>query len=415
MKEFFSEYHEKAWNSALKVLDPTPAQLEHGLELHRQIFAMDTFCFLPTRCYNRNVIAANNEILEKNVGGRELAKRVKHISYDECYRDPESAALFRSALKATGLKCLVQTVAEGKSRAEDMMNMGFNVQLLREFRDVIAQAGRPEDIAAINAENKTAVIWSVNGPPLIGELQDYEQEMSWIDTWYRFGVRLMHMSYNRRNFAADGCAEPANAGLSDLGRDLIDRLNKTGIIVDVPHTGDRSSLEAAKHSSKPIMASHTACKSLFDFIRCKEDDTIKAIAEGGGLVGVYAFAGMLGGSDDLAMMLNHIEHIAKLVGIDHVSIGTDLTYNHDWDWAAWKRYPQQEWQGNKWWGDWSGHPHPPKKPGESVAGSLAWTNWPLYTVGLVTRGFTDEEIAKILGENFLRVFAANQPEWKKMS
>jgi len=413
MKEFFSENQEKAWNSALALLNPTKAQLEHGLELHRDLFTMDHFCFLPTACWNHKIVTEWQNIKARNVGQYTLSKRIKYLGYDECYRDPACAAVFRNALKASGLKCTVQTVCEGKSRAEDMISLSFNTQLLREFRDVIAQAGSPDDIAAINKEGRTAVIWSVNGPPLFGELQDYEQEMYWIDTWYRFGVRLMHMSYNRRNFAADGCAEPADGGLSELGRDLIARLNKTGIIVDVPHTGHRSSVEAAKCSTKPIMASHTAAKALFDFIRCKDDDTLEAIAEGGGMVGVYAYAGMLGGSDDLAMMLNHIEYIAKRIGVDHVGIGTDLMYQHNWpeEVKNCRGYENAEWQGNFWWGNWKDYPHPPKKRGEDKWGSLAWTNWPLYTVGLVTRGFSDEDIAKILGGNFLRVFAATRPDY----
>ena len=131
------------------------------------------------------------------------------------------------------------------------------------------------------------------------------------------------------------------------------------------------------------------------------------------MVGVYAYAGMLGGSDDLAMMLNHIEYIAKRIGVDHVGIGTDLMYQHNWpeEVKNCRGYENAEWQGNFWWGNWKDYPHPPKKRGEDKWGSLAWTNWPLYTVGLVTRGFSDEDIAKILGGNFLRVFAATRPDY----
>ena len=406
---FFSPNQEQAWNAALKLLDPTPAQLEHGLELHRDLFVMDHFGFLPHDCWNHNMVVLWNELKAKNIGQRELSKRFEFAMYDECCRDPESRERFRNAMKASGLKCMVQTVAEGKSRKEDLRRMACNIQLFRTFRDVIAQAGSTDEIEAVNREGKTAVIWSVNGPPLAGELQDLEQELECIDDWRRIGVRLMHLTYNRRNFVGDGCAEPADAGLSDLGRDLIARLNKSGIIVDVPHTGRKTSIEAAKASSKPIMASHTAAKALFDFARCKDDETLKAIADNGGMVGVYAYAGMLGGSDDLNMLLDHIQYIAKLVGPEHVGIGTDLHYSHNWDPEIYNMlpYPNAEYSA-KWWGDWKKHPHKPKNPQESVNGSLAWINWPLYTVGLVVRGFSDENIAKIQGQNFLRVLGANQ-------
>ena len=406
---FLCENHAKAYKSAMDCLKPTQAQLEHGLELHRELFAMDHFGFLPSACWNHKIVTTWDELKEKYVGSRELNKRIEWMQYDEVCNDPECAGFFRKAMRASGLNCTIQTVAEGKSREEDIRRMACNIQLLRHFSDTIAQAGNCDDIKRINDEGKIAVVWSVNGPPVVGEMEDGQTELHWLDDWRRMGVRLMHLTYNRRNFAGDGCTESADAGLSDFGRELIERLNKQGIIVDVPHTGSRTSIEAAKHSAKPIMATHTAAKALFDFCRCKDDETLKAIADGGGMVGVYTYAGMVGGSDDLNQVLNHIEYISKLVGVDHVGIGTDLQYSRRWPEEVYQMrdYPKSEYS-SRWWGNWKNHPHAPAKPGESQYGSMAWINWPLFTVGLVVRGFSDEDIAKILGQNFLRVFKANQ-------
>ena len=410
--EFISENHKLAWNNTLALLKPSQAQLEHGLELHRDLFCMDGFGFLPTACYNETMRRKRQEWYDRGVGARVLEKRAEYGAYDMLCDDPECCRLFRAAMRASGLKCMVQTVAEGKTREEDIRRMGCNFQILRHFRDTIAQAGSPEEIKEINDSGRIAVVWSINGPPIVGELQNPAQELSWVRDWYHLGVRLMHLSYNRRNFIADGCAEPADGGLSDLGRELIREMNKVGIIVDVPHTGLRSSTEAAQCSEKPIMASHTAARALFDFIRCKDDATLKAIAEKDGLVGVYACPGMLGGSDDLNMMLDHIVYIAKLIGADHVGIGTDLEYHHNWTEEECRVacYKNAEFNSYSWWGDWSRGPHAAKNPMESSTGSLAWIVWPLWTVGLVMRGFSDEDIAKILGRNFLRVLAANRPE-----
>ena len=404
---FFSKNHELSWNSAVKLLAPTQAQLEHGLELHRDLFVMDHFGFLPHDCWNHNMVMYWNELKAKNVGERELEKRFEYGMYDECCRNAECRERFRNAMKASGLKCMVQTVAEGKSLTEDTRRMSCNIQLLRTFRDVISQAGSTEDIKAINDEGKIAVVWSVNGPPLAGELQDLEQELSRVDDWRRIGVRLMHLTYNRHNMIGDGCAEPADSGLSDLGRELIARMNKSGIIVDVPHTGRQTSIDAAKASSKPIMASHSAARALFDFIRCKDDETIKAIAEGGGMIGVYAYPGMLGKAGTINTMMEHVKYIAKLVGPEHVGIGTDLHYCHEWPQEVYEMesYPNAEYKSS-WWGDWSNYPHKAENPNESVNGSLAWINWPLFTVGLVVHGFSDDEIAKIQGQNFLRILKA---------
>jgi membrane dipeptidase len=372
---------------------------------------MDHFGFLPHGCWNHTIVSKWDEFKERNIGQRAVSKRIEYMQYDECCKDPECRDQFRKAMIASGLKCMVQTVAEGKSREEDFRRMSCNMELLRTFSDVIAQAGSPEEIERINKEGKTAVIWSVNGPPIVGELQDLEQELETVTDWYRAGVRLMHLSYNRRNHIADGCTEEADAGISDLGKELIKRMNREGIIVDVPHTGRQSSIDAAKFSSKPMMASHTAARALFDFARCKDDETLRAIAASGGMVGVYAYSSMLGGSGDIAMLLNHIDYIVKTIGVDHVGIGTDLSYQRKWpeEVYAMRNYPNAEFT-TRWWGNWQQAPHTAPKKGEDIYGSLAWINWPLYTVGLVTRGYTDDQIAKIQGQNFLRVLAANQPD-----
>ena len=410
--KFISENHENCWKSALKLLDPTPSELEHGLELHQSLFAMDHFGFLPYGTWNEAFVDLWNELKAKNIGQRELSERMSHIHYQQCCFDPACAARFREIMRACGLKCMVHTVAEGKSREADFKRMADNLQTMRVFRDTIVQAGTVADIKKINEEGKIAVIWSVNGPPFAGRLENLRDEVEWVDVWERMGVRLMHMSYNRRNFAADGCAEKANAGLSSLGRELVHYLNKAGIIVDVPHTGEQSSIEAAQISGKPIMASHTASRALFDFVRCKEDKTLRAIAENDGLIGVYASSRMLGGSGDLLMMLKHIRYIADLVGSRHVGIGTDTMYMHLWPTSdRISNYENAEYS-DRWWGNWSEWPNPNKNvpvPNETHYGSLGWLNWPLFTVGLVKNGFSDEEIGHILGQNFLRVLAANRP------
>ena len=408
--KFLSKNHENAWNCALDILKPTAAQLEHGLEIHKNFFTMDHFGFVPTAAKTQRYGEIFSALRDKNVGQRELLKRTEFIMYDETCYNPECAELFRNTLKASGLNAMIVTVAEGKSHMEDFKRFAAHTQVLRVFRDAVAKADNADDIAKINAEGKMAFIWSVNGPPMAGELQDLEQELDLIEDWRRMGVRLMHLTYNRRNFIGDGCAEEANGGLSALGKDLIKRLNKCGIIVDVPHTGLRSSYEAAKCSDKPIMATHTGARALHNFIRCKDDETLKAIADGGGMVGVFAYPGMLGLSNDINALMDHVEYIAKLVGVDHVGISTDSRYIHNWDTSPelLRSYPNAEFDGNKWWGNWKNYPYTNNSGRGLVDGSLAWINWPLFTVGLVTRGFSDEDIAKIMGQNFLRVFRANQ-------
>lgn len=215
---------------------------------------------------------------------------------------------------------------------------------------------------------------------------------------------MMHLTYNRRNVLGDGCAEPANGGISDLGRAAIAEMNRTGVIVDVAHSGWQTSLEAAKASSKPVVASHSGAVEVYKHIRSKPDPTIRAIADSGGYVGVYSVASFLGRSEDLNAMIDHIEHLVKRFGADHVAIGTDIAYiprRIEAEYRKMGRSPKARARYEAFWpagaSDSKSHP------------SLAWTNWPMFTAGMVQRGISDTDIQKILGGNVMRVARAALP------
>jgi membrane dipeptidase len=224
---------------------------------------------------------------------------------------------------------------------------------------------------------------------------------------------MMHLTYNRRNPLGDGAGEPNDGGLSDFGRQAIAEMNRLGVIVDVAHSGWRTSLEAAKASIKPMVASHTTCAGLYKHFRGKPDEAIHAICETGGLIGICCIPRFLGGTGDIAAFLDHIDYAVKRFGTDHVAIGTDVAYVS-------RNEPSERAKvgkgrdgrsplalsGNQW-----EHLWPPDAYQSTPQGvqSLAWTNWPLFTVGMVQRGHTDEDIRKILGQNVLRVWKGNQP------
>jgi membrane dipeptidase len=399
---------EVAWQRGLDVLKPTAAQLERGLELHTNLLACDTFGFFPS-VFPADFVRRWNELKEGQVGARQLRWRSGLMRGVAATYDEDAADEFLMAIRASGLNGMVQTVAEGKSREEDIKRMAMSRQCLRVFRDHMVQAGSADEIHEARQQGKMAVVWSVNGPPIVGRLEDRDEELSWVETWYNLGVRLMHLTYNRRNFVGDGCAERANGGLSELGRDLVKEMNRVGIIVDVPHCGIQPTLDAAAASERPILASHTGARALFDHMRCKTDEQLKAIARTGGLVGVYVLPSMLGPDATLATMLDHVDHIARLIGVDHVAIGTDTCYQADWPEGI-SGYRNARFSSS-WWGNWTPENHPLSgKSDEASKGSLAWTNWPLFTVGLAMRGYSDDDIAKILSGNFLRVLDANRPD-----
>ena len=224
------------------------------------------------------------------------------------------------------------------------------------------------------------------------------------------------MTYQRRNMIGDGCGEKNDAGLSDFGRAAIAEMNRVGVIVDVAHCGWKTSLEAAKASERPMVASHTGCVALHKHYRNKPDDVMEAIADTGGVVGIVAQGGYLGGRCNICSFLDHIDYVAKKYGVDHVSIGTDVAYksrNARAEEAKIVEHPKYREDFRSLWPPNSSVSKPPrpkssKKPKRTgpPVGTLSWTNWPMFTVGLVQRGYSDDDVRKIIGGNMLRVARA---------
>jgi membrane dipeptidase len=160
------------------------------------------------------------------------------------------------------------------------------------------------------------------------------------------------------------------------------------------------------------MASHTGRKTFFESMRNKSDRVLKAIADTDGLIGVVSLPMLLGRKGDLNTLLDAVEDMVSVVGVDHTSIATDYSYlNRD---PSGKLVHGSLGDADfkpGWWGNTlkgaSGKKSAGEVSTEHFGGSLSWTNWPLFTVGLVKRGFKDDEIQKILGGNFLRVLKAN--------
>src|SRR4029078_11401937 len=131
----------------------------------------------------------------------------------------------------------------------------------------LMRAAQPDDIETARAQDRHCLYLTGNGVPLAPHWNTVEEELSYVRIFFQLGIRMMHVTYNRRNMLGDGCAEPANGGLSDLGRAAIAEMNRVGVIVDVAHSGWRTSLEAAQESKLPIVASHTACDAVSHHIR----------------------------------------------------------------------------------------------------------------------------------------------------
>lgn len=395
----------KARDAALGVLKPSRAQLEHGLELHQQSLVFDAYGFAPRAAVDGDQLAA---AVNGGASDAELQDLQEDMSMTRAVTVPAERAEFIEAFRCSGVTCIFQNAGEeGQDPLRLLKRLARFTYLGDLLRETLVRAALPDDIEAANRAGKHCLYLTGNGVPLAQQWVSAEEELRYVRIFFQLGIRMMHVTYNRRNMLGDGCAEPANGGLSDLGRAAIAEMNRVGVIVDVAHSGYRTSFEAAKASRRPMVASHTTCDALHHHIRAKPDEVLQAIYDTGGLAGICCIPGFLGGTGDIAALLDHIEHVAKRFGANHVAIGTDVAHQSQHAAAESAKVPRRGKQRTRFEALWPAGALGGNWP---RAASLAWTNWPLFTVGLVQRGFSDDDIRKIIGGNVLRVCREAWPE-----
>lgn len=174
------------------------------------------------------------------------------------------------------------------------------------------------DLKTAKTDGKTGLIYG---------LQDgvsFEDDLGRLDALHQLGIRVIQPTYNRRNLLGDGCMEPADAGMSRAGIKCIEQLNSLGILVDLSHCGRRTAADAIAASNRPVSFTHTGCYALAEHPRHRTDAELRAVAETGGVSGIYIMPYLAKGKQPTANdVIQHIEHAINVAGEDHVSIGTD--------------------------------------------------------------------------------------------
>ena len=217
------------------------------------------------------------------------------------------------------------------------------------------------------------------------------------------GVMSVQLTYNNGNLAGDGSLEPRNGGITKLGKATIERIEAEKLLLDLSHGGARTMAEAAAQAKRPLVISHTGARALTDHPRNTSDDTIKAIADKGGVVGVYFMPFLTLDShpkgDDL---LRHVEHVANVAGEDHVGIGTDNgVLPQLMDAEARKKLDKWQMERIK-----AGIAAPGEGIGvyPMVADYNSVDRYRRFAADLQKRGWSEARLEKLMGGNFLRVY-----------
>lgn len=296
------------------------------------------------------------------------------------------AAHFRTLqrMPASGYDCISVTIA---SDNDDMTSAVRRIARLRahirDNDDRLVLAETVADVERAQAAGKLAVVMHFQGT------LPFERDAGLVDIFYRLGVRHALMAYNQKNHVGDGCHERTDAGLSRFGLEVIGAMNRVGMVVDVSHTGYRTSMEAMEASAAPVIFSHSNPRALVDHERNITDDQAQACAGTGGVIGLNGVGIFLGGNGISAdTLFRHVDYWVQLVGIDHVGLGLD----HVSDPAAMLAFVRAH-----------AAKYPDRQYGKAELLFAGPEDLPPLVDCMLQHGYAAADIVKVLGGNWLRI------------
>jgi len=295
------------------------------------------------------------------------------------------------AIKESGIDVFHPATGMGgpSVQLDVMTHMAYYNGLVAEHPDLLLRVDSVADIDEVKRSGKVGIILGIQN-------SDHFKTVKDVKRYYYAGQRISQLTYNSQNRIASGSTDRIDGGISDYGVTIVNAMNEIGMVVDVSHCGDQTTLDAFELSAKPVLITHSNCRSLTPgHPRCKTDEAIKTMAASGGVMGVTAVRNFVKGDEPTTIehYIDHIDHIVKLVGIDYAGVGTDS------DLAGYDAMPKEMYDKllagykasyafrDKL--DIEGLDHPKK----------------MYdlTEALIRRGYSDDNIKAILGGNFRRV------------
>lgn len=384
------------------VLSPDQAR-----ELHHDALVIDaqqppaTYGFL----FTQNMRDALQGYYHQGLSRQEASERLAAMAAREIQTSEEARRQYLDFWAASGVDVASGTYAGPgpieRAFERAVRNVAQARAIVDGLRDDMLLILKADDIERAHAEGNYG---------LIIDFQDtipFENDLDRIDVFYNLGLRVVQMTYNLRNLVGDGCTEASQSGLTYFGREVVQRLNELNIVVDVSHCSEQVAWDTLEVSSAPIMITHASSSAIYAHDRAKSDELARAVADKGGFFGVVVIPGFIQASfeatlDDFA---DHVEHLVNVMGIDHVGIGTDKAGPGPGT-DSMVDYP----------------PDMPQRPPDSfnyggfrdeehritddyhLVGYEKFSDWPNLTLKLAERGFNEQELRKLLGLNYLRVF-----------
>ena len=298
-------------------------------------------------------------------------------------------------MREGNVDCVHVTIAYHENFRETVLNLEKWNTYFSKYSDLIVQAFNAEDIVKTKREKKTSIIFGFQNPSPI------EDDIGLIEIWQKLGIKFMQLTYNNQSLLASGCYETNDAGISRMGKEVIKEMNRVGMVIDMSHSSERSTLEAIEHSSKPISITHANPSFWHPAKRNKSNTILKCLSESGGMLGLSLYPHHLknGSMCELNDFCDMIARTVDLMGIKNIGIGSDLCQDQPDTIVEWMR--NGRWTKDTDFGEGSiENPGFPKQP-NWFKDNRDFNN---ISKGLKKVGLSSENIKDIMGRNWLNFF-----------
>jgi membrane dipeptidase len=363
--------------------------------MNDRLLIIDTLSHGPL-VWDDALIGLSDEMVASGLNPFRIAQELTIQLARKVVDEPDYFGRYVQAWEECGVRCVSWTLGaiheQPYSLEAAYHNYAYMTHMLDNRREFFVKVLKAADIERAHAEGKRAIIFNFQNLDHIGSGIDL------LEHFYQMGFRIMQLTYNSRNAIGCGCTEEEDGGLTDFGRSAVERLNELGVLVDLSHVGPQTSMDAALHSKAPVACTHTFARNVYDHDRGKTDELLKTVAERGGYIGILAVSGFLTDRDETTLddMFDHLDYVVELVGLEHVGLGTDFFgYSLPDNLAA---------KIDELLGILGFRPEHRISFNKKVVGFEEYTRFPNIVSGLEKRGYSDEEIRKLAGQNFLNVF-----------
>ena len=294
-----------------------------------------------------------------------------------------------------GVNAVHVTICYHEDFRETVANMSTWYERFQDHADLILHGQTATDIDRARDSGRTAIFFGFqNCSPI-------EDDIGLVEVCHRLGARFMQLTYNNQSLLATGCYESSDSGVTRMGKQVIREMNRVGLVVDMSHSAERSTLEAIEHSERPIAITHANPGFWHGALRNKSDVVLKALAESGGMLGFSLYPHHLNNGSDCQIedFCDMVRRTADLMGIDHIGFGSDLCQNQPDSVVEWMR--NGTWTRERDFGEGSA-----SAPGFPSQPSWFEDNRGFRNIieALGSSGFSQSEVDAIAGGNWYRFF-----------